>query len=197
MNLRDQLAGMPPAEGSSPRARTAILALGLGLLLCQSATSACDPPARAAPPARGALHRGDLPPAVRSVLRHRMANHARTMNELLGAVLVLDHPRIAALSAQVIAEPRIARPPAGDGHETDLINRYLPARFFTLQDQLVRNAGALRQAARARDDNAVAQEYGRLATTCVQCHAVYLRAPSKPAGAAGAPPPPPSVSGRR
>jgi cytochrome c556 len=40
---------------------------------------------------------------------------------------------------------------------------------------MIQRAEALERAAKAGDDNAVAEAYGKLAQACVQCHSTYMR----------------------
>jgi cytochrome c556 len=61
--------------------------------------------------------------------------------------------------------------------EAALLNTELPARFFDLQDDLRAAAGQLADEATGGDDQKMAAAFGRLTSTCVSCHSVYLEAP--------------------
>jgi cytochrome c556 len=134
--------------------------------------AACAHPAPDAATNRVTLQRRDaLPPLARSALKKPMARHGKDLEALLTAALSLDHAQTARVAARVAAEPRIARP----GDALDSVNAVFPESFFQLQDTFHERTLALGQAARAADDAAVADAFGRLTETCIACHAVYLR----------------------
>jgi cytochrome c556 len=113
-----------------------------------------------------------LPESARAAVRTQMHAHARGMMALVSTVTVLDYDAAAASAGELLAEPRLARPIAGDAAE---LNGALPARFFGLQDELRTQLAEVQQAARARDPEALANAFAAAARTCVQCHATYLR----------------------
>jgi cytochrome c556 len=117
-----------------------------------------------------ALPGDKLPEAVRRALGHRMVHHAQQLGELLKAVLILDHAAVEERVGALI-ESKLARPAAG---ETDTLNSSIPKRFFDLQDNLVKQATAVREAAHQGDDAKMGEAFGKLAQACVACHAVYL-----------------------
>jgi cytochrome c556 len=124
---------------------------------------AISAPDRAGPPQ-------PLSPAAREILKARMASHARDMGDLVSAIMLLDYDRIAAGGDAIASDVNLSRPLSHDATE---LNSALPERFFTRQDELRAGARALAAAARARDPNRVAAEYGRLSEGCVRCHADY------------------------
>jgi hypothetical protein len=111
----------------------------------------------------------DLPPAVHAVLEKRMERHAAQMGELVSRLVVLDFDGAARVAGALYDEPTIARPLAPDD-----LNQLLPDRFFALQDELKNQARWLVTAAARRDPARLAEEFGKLTTTCVLCHSVYL-----------------------
>lgn len=111
-----------------------------------------------------------LSPMARVLLQGRMRRHVDDMAYLTRAVVLLQYPRIEEAVALVADEPSLARPLGRD----DALNEALPQRFFTLEETLHREATALREAARAKDDAAIGERFGKLAQTCVQCHAEFL-----------------------
>jgi cytochrome c556 len=93
------------------------------------------------------------------------------MERVLAAVLSLDYEATVATAGGIADEPRLARPGPG----TDTANALFPEKFFVFQDALHDEAARLVAAAKAQDDTALAESYGRLSSTCVACHAVYMR----------------------
>lgn len=136
-------------------------------------TRALSAPVRLEPP-------GDLPGPARTVLRSRMASHARDMGGLMTAVMVLDYGLIADRATAIADDASLARPLTGDATE---LNSALPEKFFTYQDELRVAARALRTTAVEKNPFHVADAYGRLSETCVRCHATYRQGQSAaPAG---------------
>ncbi len=126
-------------------------------------TSAVSPPARLGPPEY-------LPNMARTVLKTRMVNHARDMGELVSAIMVLDYQSIGLRAGRLADDASWSRPLSGDATE---LNSLLPEKFFVHQDELRKNARALSTAAASSKAIAVADAYGRLAESCVHCHATY------------------------
>jgi cytochrome c556 len=125
--------------------------------------AAVSPPARLQPPAY-------LPEVARSILRTRMASHARDMGQLMSAIMVLDYPDVQAGAQAIVSDVNLARPLTGDATE---LNAALPPQFFDLQDELKARGRVLRDAAEHRSAFEVADAYGHMSETCVRCHAVY------------------------
>ena len=102
-----------------------------------------------------------------------MESHGFEMTNLMWATLLLDRPAAVDISRAILAEPRLARPILKDGSE---LNAGLPASFFDLQDRFVEAAERLRTV--ADDDSAtpgqLADAFGALTQTCVNCHAAYM-----------------------
>jgi cytochrome c556 len=111
-----------------------------------------------------------LPPLARSFLKSRMANHARSMTDLVTAIMVLDYAAIHSGARAIAEDVDLARPLTTDASE---LNAQLPERFFDYQDDLRKNARALAGAADRLDALGVADAYGRLSESCVRCHAAY------------------------
>ena len=105
---------------------------------------------------------------ARAALTTQMRTHARGMMELVSTVTLLDYDGVGAASQRILDEPRVARPLSGDATE---LNALLPARFFTLQDELREELQTLRSAAAAHDADAVADAFAATTRTCVHCHA--------------------------
>lgn len=134
--------------------------------------------ARAVPPPQTAPVKPELPVATwlpaeaRNLLKARMERHGEDMTFLLPSVVLLSYRWAEGLTERIAAEPRLARPGAGDA---DSLNARLPERFFQLQDEVRAKAQAVSEAARARDDARLARTFGELTQTCVACHALYLQ----------------------
>ncbi|HXU04783.1 MAG TPA: hypothetical protein VN903_27660 [Polyangia bacterium] len=133
-------------------------AIGAALLLRPRPTAREELPASAV-----------IPPAVRQIVRTKMARHDHQMRELLTRVVLLDDDGVARVGGEVFDEPALARPLAGDE-----LNGLLPERFFVLQDELKARARRLVIAGGKRDHDAIADEFGALAKSCVSCHQVFL-----------------------
>jgi cytochrome c556 len=114
---------------------------------------------------------GYLPPTARELLRTRMGRHVEQANQLLVAVLTLDHDAVAANAAEIAAEPKLSR---FSGDLNDTVNQRLPERFFALQDELQIRATEVNRSAATGDNQAVARAFGKLTETCVNCHSAYL-----------------------
>ncbi len=125
--------------------------------------AALTPPKRLAPPE-------SLPGVAREILRARMVSHTQDMGALMSAIMVLEYDEIQTRAQAIAGDANLARPLTGDATE---LNSLLPAKFFDLQDALKRQAGILADAARRTDALGVANAYGALSETCVQCHATY------------------------
>ena len=105
---------------------------------------------------------------ARAALTTQMRTHARGMMELVSVVTLLDFEGVGTATQRLLDEPRVARPLTGDATE---LNSVLPARFFTLQDELRDELQALRSAAAAHDVDATADAFAATTRTCVHCHA--------------------------
>ena len=64
-----------------------------------------------------------LSPAARELLKTRMASHARDMNDLVSAIMVLDYLRIEQRGDQIADDVSLARPVSHDATE---LNASLP-----------------------------------------------------------------------
>lgn len=108
---------------------------------------------------------------ARQLLRRRMERHGRDLNQLSSGVVLLRREVVLAVAQTISSEPRITRPLPDSRDE---LNGALPERFFVLQDEVRERAKALTEAAKNRDDAAVAEAYGRTIQTCVACHVSFL-----------------------
>lgn len=99
-----------------------------------------------------------------------MVSHASDMNDLVSAIMILDYPFIADRAEKIASDVSLSRPVTGDATE---LNALLPERFFVYQDRVKFEARGLVEAAGAADPYQVASKYGRLAESCVGCHADY------------------------
>jgi hypothetical protein len=114
---------------------------------------------------------------ARMALRGHMLDHGDDMENLLWSALMLDYEGTAAIADKMSKAPTLSR--AGVGQK-DTINAHLPPEFFESQDQLKVSIAALRSAAEAKDDGAMADEYAKVAKTCIHCHSLYLRSLESP-----------------
>jgi hypothetical protein len=103
-----------------------------------------------------------------------MQGHAEDMSRLLWSMLVLDREGVAQFAEVIALEPRLSRP---SSPSEDTLNGRIPEPFFVLQDELARNANVLVAVASSVDPDptVMANAYGALATTCVKCHAQFMR----------------------
>jgi mono/diheme cytochrome c family protein len=109
---------------------------------------------------------------AKSVMRPRMKQHGPDMERLIWSVVLLQRGQTRVLAERLAGAERLARPLP---NQLDTINAAVPELFFTLQDQLHDRAGDLQAAAARGDDDAVAAAFGKMAETCVACHARYLQ----------------------
>lgn len=127
---------------------------------------------------RGPLVRQDpLPALIRQELKTRMTEHGDDMESLMWSALMLDYDSVSAISRFLADAPRLSRP--GPAAARGTLNEALPPRFFDLQDELHQAATDLLVAAQKNDDAAIAKHVGRITTTCISCHALYLRMPAQ------------------
>ncbi len=160
----------------------AVLAIGCSKRSSDQAKSAPvddkAAPAETKPKPRPRLVRSEpLPALARQMLRDRMSDHGDDMESLLWTVLMLDYESTASVADVLIDKPKYARPPAGD---KSTLNSQLPPAFFDFQDSLYESASALSSAALKADDDAIVKHFNELSATCIGCHSLYLRLPSKP-----------------
>jgi hypothetical protein len=158
--------------------RATIGFLGLATLL---AAACADQSARNQPPQRAQLAQAiatpprrdppePLSPLAKAALKTRMASHARDMNQLVSAIMVLNYPDIAQRATGIAGDANLSRPLSRDASE---LNSSLPEKFFVRQDDLRTAARALFAAASALDPYRVADAYGKVSEGCVRCHADY------------------------
>lgn len=149
----------------------------MGSLLTLLAFAACATPGGGAGQKTSADEAPRLPepdyllPLARKVLHQRMERHGRDMPQLLFSVVLLQRDVAAETATRIANEPRIPRAPPGDD---SVLNRALPERFFVLQADLRERAKALSDAAKNKDDKALARAFSLLTETCVACHSAYL-----------------------
>ncbi len=113
---------------------------------------------------------------ARMALRAKMLDHGDDMENLLWSALMLDYESTAAVADKMAKAPTLSR--AGPGQE-DTVNALLPPEFFELQDQLLSSIRGLRAAAEEKQDGGMADEYAKVASTCIQCHSLYLHFPTQ------------------
>ncbi len=111
-----------------------------------------------------------LSPLVMATLKAGMASHARDMDKLVSAIMLLDYPDIAARAKAIAEDVNLSRPVSRDASE---LNASLPEKFFMRQDDLKAAARDLSAAASALNPYRVADAYGKVSEGCVRCHADY------------------------
>jgi len=111
-----------------------------------------------------------LPPATRAMLKQRMGTHARDMSDLVAAIMLLEYSRISIRADGIADDANWSRPVTGDATE---LNALIPEKFFVRQDDLKTAARRLAAAAKLHNPYKVADAYGRVAETCVRCHADF------------------------
>jgi hypothetical protein len=142
---------------------------------CASQQTADQPPQRAQLAQAISAPDRPAPPeplskVAQSLLKERMASHARDMGELVSAIMLLEYPNIAVRADKIVSDVNLSRPITGDATE---LNASLPEKFFVRQDDLKTAAHGLSDAARALEPYRVADAYGKLSEACVRCHADY------------------------
>ncbi len=146
----------------------------LGLSACASQTHNQPPQQEQLGKALAAPERVDPPeplsPVVRSLLKERMATHARDMANLMSAIMTLEYSSIAIRANAIADDANFSRPLSSDASE---LNAQIPPKFFVRQDDLKEASRRLAGAARSHNPYKVADAYGRLAETCVRCHADF------------------------
>ncbi|HVV48360.1 MAG TPA: cytochrome c [Polyangia bacterium] len=124
---------------------------------------AITPPDREGPPE-------PLSPAARTLIKERMTSHAQDMSDLVSAILLFDCEQITERAEKIAADVNLSRPLTNDATE---LNASIPEKFFVRQDDLKAAARVLARSARLADPAKVSDAYGKLAETCVRCHADY------------------------
>jgi cytochrome c556 len=101
-----------------------------------------------------------------------MKTHGEQMQQLSVATVLLRYGEIQRLAGRVADQPALGRPEkAGAGD----VNAEVPEQFFLMQDNLRRSAKALAAAAAKEDDAGIARGFGDVSTSCISCHAQFLR----------------------
>jgi hypothetical protein len=99
-----------------------------------------------------------------------MASHARDMEDLMSAIMILRYEQISADALRIAGDASLSRPLSEDATE---LNSALPEKFFLYQDNLRLEAKTLSEAAGRLSAFDVSDSYGRLSQVCVRCHATY------------------------
>jgi Cytochrome C' len=113
-----------------------------------------------------------IPSETEARLTDRMKRHGADLLGLTHAVTVVDRKAIAETADRVRLDTPLTLTVDG-GVVTD-------ARFQQLDQQLRDRMPELANAARKRDDAALATTFGRTMETCVRCHATYFKPGTKP-----------------
>ena len=144
-------------------------------------SASCAAPSKNQPPQQAQLAQAvaaptrlrppeQLSPTARELLRLRMVSHARDMNELTSAIMLLRYPEIRDDALRLAGDASLSRPLTADATE---LNAALPEKFFLYQDALRLEGKTLAEAAERQQPFDVADSYGRLSQVCVRCHATY------------------------
>jgi len=115
-----------------------------------------------------------IPAPARQAIKAKMGRHDVQMQALVSRLILLDADGVARVAGEIFDEPSLARPIGGDE-----LNGLLPERFFVLQDELRARARRLVTASANKDRRSMAEEFGALAKSCVDCHATYLYGESR------------------
>jgi hypothetical protein len=110
-----------------------------------------------------------IPADVRAALRGKMQRHGADMRELIMHLVVLDNDGAARIAGRVYDESTLVRSP-----DTERLEKFLPRRFFALEEQLKVAARRIVEAAARGDSAGQAEHFGTLTKTCVLCHESYL-----------------------
>jgi hypothetical protein len=143
--------------------------------------ASCAGPQRNQPPQEAQLKQAVSPPerlrppeqlsdTARTLLRGRMVAHARDMNDLVSAIMLLHYDDVKDGALRIAGDASLSRPLSQDATE---LNSALPEKFFLYQDNLRLEAKTLAEAAGRQQPYDVADAYGRLSQVCVRCHAAY------------------------
>lgn len=122
--------------------------------------------------------RASLSPEIRARLLERMDRHGSTLDDLVWAVVLLDRDSTATLSTEIA----LWQSAFGD------LDPDVPLRFVELEKALRSETDTLGRLARDphSTDDRIGESLGRLAATCVACHATYLYGDAETAPARGA-----------
>jgi len=141
---------------------------------CAAQSAQHQPPQRAQLAQAVATPSHDAPeqlsPMAMATLKTRMVSHARDMNRLVSAIMILDYPDIAARAREIADDANLSRPLTNDATE---LNASLPEKFFVRQDELKASARELSASASALNPYQVADAYGKVSQGCVRCHADF------------------------
>jgi hypothetical protein len=119
---------------------------------------------------------------TRTLLRSKMKTHGGDMRELTVAVALLRYDAAQQHAQHIANQARVDR--SAEGSTPDGIE--LSPAFFTMQDELKKNATELATIAEKKDQHALAAAMSKTLETCMGCHALFLpsaKAESKPEAA--------------
>ncbi|MBI4818611.1 MAG: cytochrome c [Deltaproteobacteria bacterium] len=134
----------------------------IALFIAGCASAKSDAPVRPAMPVPA-----NLSSEARAALGARMQGHGDDMNDLLWSILFLDFASTHDIAAHISSQTLV---PSG----------VVPAEIVAFEGRLHALAGELERASKAEDSAKVAELYGKVAETCVRCHASYLLEPPTP-----------------
>jgi hypothetical protein len=97
-----------------------------------------------------------------------MGRHAELASGLSVAVALGTHAEIERVTAELLAEPRPARP---TGDDLSTLNQQLPAKLFALDDRFREALQELQTAAQARDEERTLTHHSAVIRACRTCHA--------------------------
>ena len=139
-------------------------------------------PRRSERPARPALERHDPLPAL---VRHELKGvHEPTRRRHGEPVVGSAHARLRRRrDARAVSRSGAEALASRSWGRRNFERALTPPEFFDLQDELHSAASDLRDAAGKNDDPAIATHFARITSTCIRCHALYLRMPSDKAPA--------------
>ena len=106
------------------------------------------------------------------VLAGAMDRHGSNMTDLVWAATTLDYGSVAQIAYWLSLDVGVPKPLPGSSTP-------FPPLFFELQEQMHVTAEDLSLAAREEDPSRVAEHYGALVQSCIQCHALYLDLPGQ------------------
>ena len=124
---------------------------------------AITPPDRDGPPEPLSL-------TAKALLKERMAMHAQDMSQLVSSIMLLEYAEISTDADKIASDVNLHRPTSNDATQ---LTESIPEKFFVRQDDLQTAARILAKAGRTANPDRVADAYGKLAETCVRCHADY------------------------
>jgi cytochrome c556 len=158
-------------------ARAVPVAVALGgaaLALLGCATPAAPAPVAGCPEVPARVIAADrISDQAHEAIGRRMRRHARQVNELVWATVLVDYSAARQAAQQIAANTDLGTAEAEPG-----LAAALPRGFLALEAELRARAGKVIEAATVRSARDLSAAYAGLSQVCIDCHAVYRTGPA-------------------